>query len=162
MGHFAKIEIQTRCSQTHAELELAANKGGRCGGRSGIPVLSALLTARVTQVVVTRAFTFLVPPEKSPFVAVFVAVCFSESDPAMTSKTVSFRVGRVRAYLRGNVWYLTYQEQGQRRQPRVEPDRDVARQMAAEINGQLEVGPQRPILSTSLDSWAAAELARPS
>ena len=80
----------------------------------------------------------------------------------MTSKTVSFRIGRVRAYLRGNVWYLTYQEQGQRRQPRVGPDRDVARQMAAEINGQLEVGPQRPILSTSLDSWAAAELARPS
>ena len=58
----------------------------------------------------------------------------------MASKTAPFRVGRVRAHRRGRVWYLAYYEHGQRRQPRVGQDRDVARQMAAEINGQLEVG----------------------
>ena len=51
-----------------------------------------------------------------------------------------FRVGKVRAYRRGKVWYLYYYEGGQRRRPRVGPDRDLARQMAAQINGQLEVG----------------------
>jgi integrase len=58
----------------------------------------------------------------------------------MASKSAAFRIGRVRAHLRGRVWYLAYSEHGQRRQPRVGPDRDAARQMAAEINGQLEVG----------------------
>ena len=58
--------------------------------------------------------------------------------PAKKSK--SFRVGRVRANLRGRIWYLCYHEQGRRHQPRVGPDRDAARQMAAEINAQLEVG----------------------
>jgi len=58
----------------------------------------------------------------------------------MTRKTTSFRVGRVSAYLRGRVWYLRYIEHGQRHQPRVGSDRDAARQMAAEINAQLEVG----------------------
>jgi integrase len=58
----------------------------------------------------------------------------------MGKKRSSFRVGRVRAYLRGRVWYLSYWEQGQRRQPRVGPDRDPARVLAAEINGQLEAG----------------------
>ena len=33
-----------------------------------------------------------------------------------------------------------YYEGGRRRRPRVGPDRDLARQMAAQINGQLEVG----------------------
>jgi integrase len=55
-----------------------------------------------------------------------------------TKKSASFRIGRVRAYLRGRVWYLHYVENGRRRQPRVGPDRDAARRMAAEINGQLE------------------------
>jgi hypothetical protein len=55
-------------------------------------------------------------------------------------KATSFRIGRVRAYLRGRVWYLCYHEDGRRHQPRVGPERDVARQMAAEINAQLEVG----------------------
>ena len=55
-------------------------------------------------------------------------------------RSTSFRVGRVRAYLRGRVWYLCYYEDGRRHQPRVGPDRGVARQMAAEINAQLEVG----------------------
>ena len=56
----------------------------------------------------------------------------------MAKKLSSFRVGRVRAFLRGRVWYLDYFEQGQRRQPRVGPDQQAARTMAAEINGQLE------------------------
>jgi integrase len=58
----------------------------------------------------------------------------------MGSTTAPFRVGRVRAHRRGEVWYLTYFEQGRRRQPRVGPERDVARRMAAEINAQLECG----------------------
>ncbi|MFV1967240.1 MAG: tyrosine-type recombinase/integrase [Pirellulaceae bacterium] len=57
-----------------------------------------------------------------------------------TNKSTSFRIGRVRAHLRGQVWYLCYHENGQRRQPRVGPDREDARQMASEINAQLEVG----------------------
>ncbi len=52
----------------------------------------------------------------------------------------SFRVGKVRAYRRGQIWYLCYHEQGHRRQPRVGPDQDLARQTASEINAQLEVG----------------------
>jgi integrase len=58
----------------------------------------------------------------------------------MGSTTAPFRVGRVRAHRRGKVWYLTYFEQGRRRQPRVGPERDAARRMAAEINAQLECG----------------------
>src|SRR5580698_2026424 len=58
----------------------------------------------------------------------------------MNSKTAPFRVGRVRVFRRGRIWYLAYFEQGQRRQPRVGPDRSAAKQMASEINGQLEVG----------------------
>lgn len=55
-------------------------------------------------------------------------------------KAAAFRIGRVRIFLRGRVWYLCYHEQGRRCQPRVGPDRDVARQMAAKINAQLETG----------------------
>ena len=58
----------------------------------------------------------------------------------MRAKAKSFRVGKVAAELRGRVWYLSYFEGGQRRRPRVGPDRDQARQMAAQINGQLELG----------------------
>jgi integrase len=57
---------------------------------------------------------------------------------AAHKKVPSFRVGRVRVYLRGRVWYLCYHECGQRRQPRVGLDRDEARRMAAEIHAQLE------------------------
>ena len=57
-----------------------------------------------------------------------------------SASTKSFRVGRVRAYRRGKVWYLCYRENGRRRQPRIGPDRDRARQTASEINAQLEVG----------------------
>jgi len=62
----------------------------------------------------------------------------STSKRAKRSKSV--RVGRVRAYLRGRVWELCYRVHGRRRQPRVGPDRDLARQTAAEINAQLESG----------------------
>ncbi len=58
----------------------------------------------------------------------------------MRCSAKSFRVGKVRAYLRGRVWYLQYVDGGRRRRPRVGSDRDQARRMAAQINGQLEVG----------------------
>jgi integrase len=51
-----------------------------------------------------------------------------------------FRIGKVKGYLRGQVWYLCYVEEGRRRRPRVGPRLDLARQLAAQINGQLEVG----------------------
>ena len=63
-----------------------------------------------------------------------------QSNSRRNKKSTSFRIGRVRAYLRGRVWYLCYYEDGRRHQPRVGPDLDVVRQMAAEINAQLEVG----------------------
>jgi site-specific recombinase XerD len=58
----------------------------------------------------------------------------------MAKKSPSFRVGRVLAYLCGKVWYLCYHDNGQRHRPRVGPDREAARQLAAQINAQLEVG----------------------
>ena len=58
----------------------------------------------------------------------------------MATKSSSFRVGKVQAYLRARVWYLCYHENGQRHRPRVGADREAARQLAAQINAQLEVG----------------------
>jgi integrase len=58
----------------------------------------------------------------------------------MTTVSTSFRVGKVQGYLRGQIWSLCYHEAGRRRRPRVGPDRTAARQMAAQINGQLAVG----------------------
>ena len=52
----------------------------------------------------------------------------------------SFRIGRVRGDLRGKVWYLTYHENGTRHRPRVGSNKQSARQLAAQINSQLEVG----------------------
>jgi hypothetical protein len=52
----------------------------------------------------------------------------------------SFRIGKVHAYLRGRIWYLCYHENGRRRRPRVGPDRHAARQLAAQVNAQLEAG----------------------
>ncbi len=64
-----------------------------------------------------------------------------ESTGRSGKKATAFRVGRVRAFLRGRVWYLCcYHENGKRKQPRVGPEREIARQFAAEINAQLEVG----------------------
>ena len=56
------------------------------------------------------------------------------------AKANSFRVGKVQGYIRGTVWYLCYHELGRRHRPRIGSDRDAAKQMAAQINGQLEVG----------------------
>ena len=51
-----------------------------------------------------------------------------------------FRVGRVSAYLRGKVWYLRYHEDGKRRQVRAGADKSAVRQLAAQVNAQLETG----------------------
>ncbi|QVL30252.1 tyrosine-type recombinase/integrase [Telmatocola sphagniphila] len=51
-----------------------------------------------------------------------------------------FRIGKVRGYRRGKIWYLCYNEQGRRHRPRVGPDRNAARQLASQINSQLDVG----------------------
>ena len=56
------------------------------------------------------------------------------------SKCRSFRVGRVTVYLRERVWYLRYLEHGKRHQVRGSPDRDACRQLAAQVNAQLEIG----------------------
>ena len=56
------------------------------------------------------------------------------------SKTSSFRIGRVNAYRRGPIWYLCYHERGRRRRPRIGPDRSAARQLASQVNAQLEIG----------------------
>src|SRR3954467_6276795 len=52
----------------------------------------------------------------------------------------SFRVGRVKGYLRGRIWYLQYHDNAQRRRPRVGPDLLAARRLAAQTNAQLESG----------------------
>lgn len=58
----------------------------------------------------------------------------------MASSKRCFRVGRVRADRRGSVWYLSYSQNGRRHRPRVGSDRQAARQLAAQINAQLETG----------------------
>lgn len=54
------------------------------------------------------------------------------------NRKTSFRISKVRGDLRSKIWYLTYQENGKRLRPRIGPDKDHARQMAAQINSQLE------------------------
>ena len=66
----------------------------------------------------------------------FVAGEFSEDVVAKICS--SFRIGKVRGYLRGQVWYLCYHESGKRRRPRAGEDLKAARQLAAQINAQLE------------------------
>src|SRR5512140_614063 len=63
----------------------------------------------------------------------------------MARHPTSFRVGKVSAYLRGNIWYLAYYENGQRRRPRVGPDKGTARQFGAQTNAQLAVGAPAPL-----------------
>jgi hypothetical protein len=79
-------------------------------------------------------------PESS-LVAPFVAFWSggSSEDP-MSRKSNSFRVGRVQAYLRGQVWDLCDHEDGRRLRPRVGPDRGAARPLAARTIAQREVG----------------------
>lgn len=57
---------------------------------------------------------------------------------ATTSRRDSFRIGKVQAYRRGQIWYLCYHQNGMRQRPRVGPDRDQARQLASQTNAQLE------------------------
>jgi len=85
----------------------------------------------------------------------------ANSSATARSTSAPFRVGRVRAYRRKRVWYLCYFEHGKRRQPRVGPDKQAARQLAAQINAQLEVGTAtaldfEPISIAKLrDAWLA-------
>ncbi len=58
----------------------------------------------------------------------------------MSKRASSFRIGRVHGYLRGKIWYLCYHENGRRHRPRIGPDLTAARQMAAQVNGQLALG----------------------
>ena len=60
--------------------------------------------------------------------------------PSATKSRRSFRIGRVKAYLRGSIWYLCYHQAGVRRRPKVGPDARQARQLAAQTNAQLESG----------------------
>src|SRR5437879_2101811 len=77
-----------------------------------------------------------------PVCGVICGVLWRETSlrSTMPRKPISFRVGHVQGYLRGQVWYLCYHEHGQRRRPRVGPNKETARQLAAQINGQLEIG----------------------
>ncbi|MEZ6190436.1 MAG: tyrosine-type recombinase/integrase [Phycisphaerales bacterium] len=70
-------------------------------------------------------------------------------------RSASFRVGRVVVYQRGRVWYLRYHEQGKRHQPRVGPNKQAARQLAAQVNAQLETGVPA---ATSYEPLSIAEL----
>lgn len=72
-----------------------------------------------------------------------------------TRRAPAFRIGKVKAYRRGKVWYLCYVENGKRRRPRIGPDRASARTMAAQINGQLETGTQSML---SFEPIAIADL----
>ena len=67
----------------------------------------------------------------------------------------SFKVGRVRVYLRSKTWYVCYYEGGRRKRYRAHSDRKIARRMAAEVNAQLETDAQT---SFSFDRVSMAEL----
>jgi integrase len=69
----------------------------------------------------------------------------------MSKMLRSFRVGRVHAYLRSRIWYLDYFEHGRRRRPRVGPEQSAAKQLAAQINAQLEVGAPAALSFESID-----------
>src|SRR4051812_27761976 len=75
----------------------------------------------------------------------------------MSRRASTFKIGKVQGYLRSNVWYLCYHEHGKRQRPRVGPDLAVAKQRAAEVNGQLAVG--SPV-ATSFQAIAIPELRR--
>jgi integrase len=58
----------------------------------------------------------------------------------MSRPSRSFRIGRVKVYVRGKIWYLQYHENGRRRRPRVGSDLVAAKRLAAQMNAQLETG----------------------
>ena len=53
-------------------------------------------------------------------------------------RATQFKVGRVCVYLRGKVWYIRYHQHGKRYQKKTSPDKENAKQIAAETNAQLE------------------------
>jgi len=73
----------------------------------------------------------------------------------MAASKTSFKVGRVRVYLRGRMWYLCYYEGGRRKRYRAHTDRKTARRMAAELNAQIETGAPT---SFSFDRVSLSEL----
>ena len=73
------------------------------------------------------------------------------------AKSKGFRVGRVTVYPRGQVWYLRYHEHGRRRQVRAATDKAAARQLAAQVNAQLETGAPA---ATSFEPVSLPELRR--
>ncbi|MEX0745722.1 MAG: tyrosine-type recombinase/integrase [Phycisphaeraceae bacterium] len=73
------------------------------------------------------------------------------------TRTTSFRIGKVTIYLRARVWYLRYHEHGRRRQVRGGPDREAVRQLAAQVNAQLELGVPA---ATSFEAVSVPELRR--
>ncbi len=75
----------------------------------------------------------------------------------MSKSDGSFRVGRVKVYRRGQVWYLDYHEDGKRHRPRVGTVRPDAKRLAATVNAQLENGEPA---ATSFESLSLPELRR--
>lgn len=59
---------------------------------------------------------------------------------ATVSRRSSIRIGNVKIYQRGSIWYLCYHENGRRHRPRVGPNLEAARCLAAETNARLESG----------------------
>lgn len=73
----------------------------------------------------------------------------------MSRRATTFKIGKVRGYLRSNVWYLCYHEHGKRQRPRVGPDLAAAKQLAAQVNAQLAIGSPA---ATSFQAIAIPEL----
>lgn len=73
------------------------------------------------------------------------------------SRSNQVRIGKVTMYLRSKVWYLRYHEQGRRRQVRASSDLAATRQLASQVNAQLEVGAPA---ATSFDPVSVPELRR--
>ncbi len=77
------------------------------------------------------------------------------ASPQSVRSPGTFRVGRVSVYSRGKVWYLRYHEHGQRQQVRASGDRAAARQLAAQVNVQIETGVPA---ATSFEPISVADL----
>ena len=73
--------------------------------------------------------------------------------PRRKQATSEFRVGKVKGYLRGSIWYLCYYEDGKRLRPRVGNDRTAAERLAAKK--KLLSGKTVAVDSTTLEANAA-------
>ena len=76
----------------------------------------------------------------------------------MARKTTSFHVGRVRGDLRGQVWYLTYHENGKRHRSRSGQDLAEAKKLASQINVQLETGVPAVLSFDSISELAGSTI----